>query len=38
MKRGSGVGGTTLPHRHLRLQAADSRNRRRRRREGETGR
>ena len=25
-RRGSNVGGTTLPHHHLRLQAADSRN------------
>jgi hypothetical protein len=36
-RRGSGVGGTTLPHRRLPLRAADSRNRRRRRRERETG-
>jgi len=34
-RRGSDVGGTTLPHRRLPLRAADSRNRRRRRRERE---
>jgi hypothetical protein len=36
-RRGSSVGGTTFPHRHLRLQATDSRNRQKRRREREIG-